>query len=284
VVLKGANGTSHYWTPDHLLGLCRLDPDATSPTGFSINRNSCILFVNGLQIKAAQVSYDPVHSFVYVPDMSSKSQGVVRLHYDPKLDGGKGGMSVFGRTTFGGNCFGGNLPWGSALGPDGNLYLSFKRSPNIDRVHNPQSSPQCANVEVVGNASDNKSAFALAFLGTDLWEVDNRGVGVIGNAIDPACTGGCHASGIFTGEVPLATAVAADDLNGVLYIGAATDVYAFDTINGDSPVVYQSGFTFVFGLAVDPATVTLGGAPTMYGGEDPSRGVLPLSGSLFRIQ
>jgi hypothetical protein len=285
VVLKGANGTTHYWTADNLLGLCRIDPNATSPTGFSINHTTCVLFINGKQIKAAQASYDPVRNFIYVPDMSSASQGVVRLHYDPKLGGGNGGISVLGRTTFGGSCFGKNLPWGSAFGPDGNLYVSFKASPNIDRIVNPHLRPTCANVDVVGNASDNRSAFALAFVGTDLWEGDNKGIGVIGNAIDPACTlGACPSSEIFTGLTPLPTALTADDLNGVLYIGGATDVYAFDTINGDAPVVYQPGFTFVFGLAVDPSTVALGVAPTLYGGEDPSQGVQPEVGSVFRIK
>jgi hypothetical protein len=268
-----------------LMGFCRLDADATSPTGFSVNRNSCVLFMNGKQIKATQASHDPVTNFVYVPDMSSASQGVVRVHYDPRLDGGNGGISILGRTTFGATCFGKELPWGSAFGPDGNLYLSFKASANIDRIVNPNLKPTCANVEVVGNAGDNRSSFSLAFVGTDLWEVNNKGIGVIGDAIDRACTlGACPSSEIFTGTVPLPNALAADDLNGVLYIGAATDVYAFDTILGDGPVLYQSGFTFVYGLAVDPSTVALGVTPTLYGGEDPSRGVVPLEGSVFRIK
>jgi hypothetical protein len=284
VVLVGSNGSAHYWSPDHLLGLCRLDPDATSATGFSLNRNTCVLFVNGKQLKVTQVAHDPATNFVYTPDMSSRGQGVVRLHYDPTLDGGNGGMSIFGRHTFGAACFGKQTPWGAAMGPDGNLYVSFKASPNIDRVVDPHLSPQCANVEVVGNASDGKSAFALAFLGNDLWEVDNRGMGVIGNAVDPACTGGaCDSSGLFTGQVVLPTALTADPLNGVLYVGAATEVYAVDIAHGSGPVPYQSGFTFVFGLAIDPTTVALGTAPTLFGGDDPSRGVLPLSGFLFRL-
>lgn len=288
VVLVGANGSSHYWFPDHLLGFCRLDPSAASPTGFAINRTTCVLFVGGApkaaQIKAAQASYDPKTNFVYVPDMASRSVGIVRLHFDPHMDGGNGGMSILHRTTFGPSCLGLQLPWGSAFGPDGNLYLSFKRSPQIVRVVNPHLTPTCANVEWVGNASDGKSAMALAFVGPDLWEADNVGLGVISGATDAACTAGaCDSFPLFTGEVALPAALASDELNQVLYVGDATGIHALDVNNGSGPVLYQPISSFVFGLAVDPKTLIVGGAPTLFGGADPSRGILPLTGSLFRV-
>jgi hypothetical protein len=282
VILQGANGTSHYWYPDHLLGFCRLDANAASATGFSVNQSTCILFVNGAQIKPTQASYDPGTHMIYTPDMSSKSLGVVRLQYDPTLDGGNGGITLFGRTAFGGNCFGGNLPWGSAIGPDGNLYISFKRTPNIDRIVSPHIASQCSSVQTVGNASDGKKAFALAFDGNDLWEVDNLGLGVIPDAISSNCTGGCNAVSVLTGQVPTPTALAADPVNHVLYVGNATSVYAVP-LSGAAPAVLQTGFSFVFGLAIDPSTLGVGRTPTLYGGEDQSNGTLPQTGTLFSM-
>jgi hypothetical protein len=296
VVLQGtaidpATGkpVTHYWTPDHLNGVCRVDVDPVTGVG-TMNRSTCVLFLGGGQIKAAQLSYDPQNQFIYVPDMSAQSKGVWRLRYLPSADNGNGAISIIDRTLLAPNCgVGGNLPWASALGPDGNLYLGFKKTGNIVRINHPAGFTQCSDVQVIGNSADGRLSFALAFMGSDLWEADGRGLGVIPNA--PACAtagaGTCNAVGVFTGNPALPNALASDQTNHVLYVGDPSNIYALNLAGAPGTATistYATGFQFVFGLAVDPTTVAAGQAPLIYAGDDPSRGAIPGAGRIFKVQ
>jgi DNA-binding beta-propeller fold protein YncE len=280
---------THYWTPDHINGLCRVDVDPVTGVG-TMNRNTCVLFLGGGQIKAAQLSYDPQNQFIYVPDMSTQSKGVWRLRYLPSADNGNGAISIFDRTLLAPNCgVGGNLPWASALGPDGNLYLGFKKTPNIVRINHPAGFTQCSDAQVIGSSADGRISFALAFMGTDLWEADGRGLGVIVNA--PACAtagaGTCNAVGVLTGNPALPNALASDPVNHVLYVGDPSNVYALNLAGAPGTATistYATGFQFVFGLAVDPNTLAVGQAPLIYAGDDPSRGLIPGAGRIFKVQ
>ena len=277
VVLQGANGSTHLWSPDHINGVCRIDA-----TG--LNQGSCVLFVNGSALKPGQLSYDPVNNYIYVPDLSSKSLGVIRLKYDPNGDGGNGAISFFDRTVLAPNCgIGGNLPWGSALGPDGNLYVSFKKTSNIVRIKNPTAlTIPCSDVQVMGTAGDGKKSFALAFLGTTLAETNNNGVGIIGHADQcaTAATGTCRSSEVVVGRIPSPYGIAGDATTNSLWVGGLDGVYRM-TLDGTISL-YQPEPAQVVGLTVsDPRAAA--GTPTLYGSFDTTRGLVPNTGTLFRV-
>jgi hypothetical protein len=277
LVLQGANGSTHMWTPDHINGVCRVDA-----TG--LNSGSCVLFIGGSALKPGQLSYDPVTNFIYVPDLSSKSLGVVRLRYDPAADNGNGGISFFDRTILAQGCgLGGNLPWGSTLGPDGNLYVSFKKSANIVRITSPtDASIPCSNVKVMGTAGDGKKSFALGFVGTTLGETNNNGVGIIPNATLCATgsIGTCNSSNVVSGTVPGPYGITGDTATNSFWVGALNGVYRVSLSGTVS--LYQSEPAQVVGLtAAGPRAAD--GTPTLYGSTDTSLGLIPGTGSLFRL-
>ena len=68
VMLTGANGSKHLWVPDHLNGVCRVD-------AAGLNQNTCALFLGTNAVKPGQLSFDPVNNYLYIPDLSAKSQG-----------------------------------------------------------------------------------------------------------------------------------------------------------------------------------------------------------------
>ena len=180
VVLTGADGLQHYWDGGPHHGVCRFDATGTTWTK---DTSSCLLAFGGSpQIKPGNLSFDG--QFVYIPDVSAKSIGVGRAGYDPTLNGGKGGFASSTAQSIAPNCgLAGNLPWATDIGPDGNLYVSFKKNANITRVINPGAfSGNCADVSNIGLSGDGRKSFALAFAGTNLWETNNNGVGVIPNA------------------------------------------------------------------------------------------------------
>jgi hypothetical protein len=279
VMLTGANGSKHLWIPDHLNGVCRVDA-----TG--LNQSTCALVLGPNAIKPGQLSFDPVNNYLYIPDLSAKSQGVYRVAYDPNGDNGNGSLSLFDRTQIAPGCgLGGNLPWSTALGPDGNLYVSFKKSPAIVRITNPAGvSIPCSNVKVMGNASDGRSAFSLAWVGTRLFEADNKGLGVISNATQCAVTvGTCNATPFLTGQIAAPLTVASDQQNSTLYVGDASQVWAVQVGATQSFAVYQTGFSFVSGITVDPSPLGAGNPPVLYVGDDPSNGTLPNTGRIFKV-
>jgi hypothetical protein len=281
LVLKGANGSTHYWTPDHINGVCRVDA-----TG--LNQGSCVLFVSGSALKPGQLSYDPATNYIYVPDLSAKSLGVVRLKYDPTADSGNGGISIFDRTVLAPGCgIAGNLPWGSALGPDGNLYLSFKKTSSIVRLKTPsaQTTIPCSSVQTMGTAGDGKKSFALAFVGTTLGETNNNGVGVIGNATQCATPGfgTCNSSEVVVGTIAGPYGITGDATTNSFWVGGLNGVYRFG-LNG-SVALYQSEPAQVVGLTIDPDPLTRSatGVPTLYGSMDSTGGLVPNSGTIFRL-
>ena len=275
--LAGGDGASHVWVSDHLNGVCRLDP--ATGGGLVENQNSCVLFIGKAALKPGQLSYDQATSKIYVPDLSSKSLGVVRLAYDPAADSGHGGISLFSdRQPIAANCgLGGRLPWASTLGPDGNLYVAFKKSADIVRVNTPSGASQtCATA---GSASDGKKALQLAFVGANLWEIDGNGLGVIPNA---ATANGVKASAV-VGPSAAPTALAADPAHQALYVGNANTLYTFDagpTSTGATAVV-ANGFSFTTAISATTSTAT--GAFPLLVGDDSSGGTLNQTGRLFSV-
>ncbi len=173
----------HLWEGD-AGGLCRVDPDLDSPGPFTVNLNTCITSVAGVAFTPGRTAYDPVNNNIYTVN-NAKAQSVARLHFLPGGDSGQGLISTTGEFLGDTNGCGvtGNFPWAIALGPDGNLYLSFKKNGNLVRVLAPQSaSVPCASFEVMGSTNDAKIGKGLAWIGHDLWGADGIGLFRIGNA------------------------------------------------------------------------------------------------------
>lgn len=279
VVLTGADGQRHLWTPDSTLGVCRVDRNADG--SYTEDQASCLSLFGKGNIKPGQIAYDGT-KYLYVTDQAAKSNGVIKVAYDPALNGGKGGLSVLDRSVLAPTCgLAGNVPWGAAIGPDHNLYVSFKKNANIVRVKSPAAfSGNCGDVQVMGQSGDRKKSFGLAFAGANLWETNNNGVGVIPNA--PAVVG-TQAQSSEAFPLPGALAITSD-ANGTVYVGTANAVMAFDGIAGSTPAPLATGFQFVSGLSVDPATVTPGApAGLLFVGDDTSNGTIPSTGRISTL-
>jgi hypothetical protein len=279
LALTGSDGLQHYWTPDHINGICRADQAGGV---WTVDRASCLLSFGGSPaIKPGQLAYDG--HYIYFPDLNAKSIGVGRVAYDPTANAGKGGLSIFDRGVI--NCPGisTNLPWGAALGPDNNLYVSFKKSANITKITSPATfAGNCANVNTIGIAGDGRKSFSLAFAGTNLWETNNNGVGVIPNAT--LITGPpVPSNNIFL--IAGANGLTSDS-NGLVYLGTTVDLQVFNGVTGSNPVQIASGFAFAAGVAVDPTTVVAGSgavAGSVFVADDTSNGLTPGAGRVWLV-
>src|SRR5262245_7169968 len=165
----------HYWDASGD-GLCRVDADATSPSGFTQNAGTCDVQAK----KPTQAVVGPKNAdgtyFVYAADMSSKSGGPLRLTYDPTADGGKGLIVAASAQTLGGlntvgffSDAGGNFKNSSVqLGPCDRtagaatatqpnclaLYLAFERSKKIERINNVDQAPAQQSIETISKTTD----------------------------------------------------------------------------------------------------------------------------------
>ncbi len=118
----------HLWSADAVNGLCRLDPDIDSAGPHSINRATCVTSVLGVALNAGELACDASSNTLYTYDASGKNAGIFRLHFVASGDSGQGLVDKVRQEIVGANCnVGLNQPTSAALGPDGNLYLGFKR-------------------------------------------------------------------------------------------------------------------------------------------------------------
>lgn len=212
VWLESTDG-GHYWDAGGN-GLCRIDPDAAAPGGFSETAGTCdVQAKKPTQAAVGARNADGTY-FVYSADMSSQSGGPVRLTYDPTADAGKGrivagsGFVVGGLNTVGFFAdAGGNFKNSSvALGPcDVNavfkpaapgdptppcvaLYLAFERSKKIERINFVDQPNATQSIETISKTLDKRKGvrfgigtFKKADGTTDLYldELGGAGVDVI---------------------------------------------------------------------------------------------------------
>ena len=262
--LPGPPGTpGHLWVSDALKGFCRVD--AGLLTTCDVTARS-----------ASQPSYDPTTSNVYVPDASVRGVGVARLHFNPGTES-IDAVTVL-RPTDG---LAASRPQASAVDRlTGSLYLGFKGSANIVRIANPSLGTGDPAV-VVAASPDARLTLSLAavdILGvTELVQANSRGLAVV---VNPAGCGACVATALPTSALGLAAPLSlVSDSKSLLYAGDATSVWRLDLsapLSTSNPGVYASGFSTVSGLALD----SLG---TVYAGDDPSGGLVPLSGHIWSI-
>ena len=142
------NSFRHLWTADPINGLCRLDPDVDTVASHSINLATCLSTVNGAAFNPGQLTFDPGSNTIYAVDGGNKL-GVFVMHFQPAGDSGHGSMDQMNQSMLAPNCgIAGNQPNATSLGPDGNLYVGFRRSGSIMRIVSPLTNPlACANVQ-----------------------------------------------------------------------------------------------------------------------------------------
>jgi hypothetical protein len=133
------NPVRHVWEGDQA-GFCRIDPDLDSPGPYTVNTSTCVTTVAGTKFTPGRTAFDPTTNTLYSVN-NAKPSSVARLHV---LSGGDSGQGLISTTSeflgdAGGCGVSGNFPWAITLGPDGDLYVSFRKSGNIIRILGPQS-------------------------------------------------------------------------------------------------------------------------------------------------
>jgi Bacterial Ig-like domain (group 1)/Invasin, domain 3 len=265
----------HLWYGDFTYGLCRLDPDVDSPGLHTVNSRTCMHFVFGAQFKPGELAFDPGPSTVvpgsndiYAVDIHANTQGIFRLHYLPGGDSGHGVLDLVHQEILGGNpassaglpgCgIPGKVPNSAALGPDGALYVGFKRAGDIVKITSPQTEPlPCGNVSTVAFTGDQQKSFGLGWIGHDMYSGDGFSPFVIHNADQCTAVAPCHGASILAGRVPVPSAVISDQayptLTGQNVYFANPNTVTKIVLPSQQVATVGSGFAFVSGLIVDPA-------------------------------
>jgi uncharacterized repeat protein (TIGR01451 family) len=208
----------HMWYGDASNGFCRMDPDVDDPgvssgPGLGSHHNiiqTCIGTLQATGFKPGQAAFDEATNTIYTVNTSNVGAAIVRLHYIPSGDNGHGTVdpihieSLMGRQT-GRNAVGGcpilvdpvtngvpTQPDAATIGPDGNLYVGFKRGGAIVRITNPATMDPtnpadcAANVQIPLFSADerlgNGHAFGLGWIGHDLYGADNIAPWILTNA------------------------------------------------------------------------------------------------------
>lgn len=315
VWLPGPAGSpGHYWVPDGVLGICRVDPAPAATPPFQTSR------CNGTAKAATQAVYDATAKKLYVADGSTKSVNVVRFDYDqvnenllnPKV------IAVTNVTAVGGGS-GGGRPSSVALSPDGSrLYVGYIKSGDVMAVTNPAAATPGA-VTRVATTSDGRGVQGFALVTRkdaagvshdDLYLAESGGLGlsmvgdVDGTGGRPAC--GTGASPCNATTVTNASGQAVSFFPGglafdgtVLYVGdaprnQASSVLRFnpvtraqDVYSTDITPAYTPAFDGVRRTRYDGITgLGLGANGDVYVGDDPTTTLAtpPLNqGHLWRV-
>ena len=274
----------HLWTGD-TGGLCRLDPDLDTGGPFTVNLATCVgTTVAGVAFVPGRMVFDPLTNTIYSVD-DSNGANVARFHFQPDGDSGQGLVSATSEFLGdGGGCgLGGSFPWAVALGPDANLYISFKLNGNLVRVISPSSvSVPCSNVQVMGTTADARRGLAIAWIGHDLWGSDVRGPFQIINA-DQCFTPAngntpCHAvtklKTLLTNQVAVISDQVYPATNGdSLYLSeAGNNIFKLSGVSSPTGAItldnnWGNGFLFLISMAFDASP----SGPVVYVGDDPGQ-------------
>ncbi|HYX52654.1 MAG TPA: fibronectin type III domain-containing protein [Candidatus Limnocylindrales bacterium] len=268
----------HLWIGDTNFGLCRIDPDIDQglatmaanpmlPSPFQVTITTCPFKLNGLSVTGGPMAYDPTTNNLYLVDEQTNSEGIFRLGFLTAGDGGEGaidfnnifamagaitGSRFTGGTTgcpFPNDTVEGNpaptvgKPNGAALSPDGNLWVSFKKTGAILRINNPATATStgfgtCNDfVQLVAETPAKGGGNGIAFIGPDLWGADAGGPFVIRNA-----TRACQA---LTQSAPTTPTCGTSRPAGAFGALAPTTTF------GDQTYPYQNGNNLYFGNATD---------------------------------
>ena len=298
------NPFRHLWTADPANGLCRLDPDVDAVADHAINLATCLTTVNGAAFNPGQVTFDPASNAIYATDGGSKL-GIFVLHFQPGGDSGHGLIDQVNQSILAPTCgIAASQPNATSLGPDGNLYVGFRRSGNIMRIVSPLANPlPCANVQATIIATGDRLTSQMAWIGHTMFLNDSR-ITLIVDAADNCFTPQngfvvCSTLRSFPALLFAQATAVSDQTPGRL---DGDDIYfggsAIGTVSAETGVTQNAvgglnggTFTSPFGgngvffsnigaLAVDafdPANHVI------YVGDDPTAGATPGAGRWFQI-
>jgi hypothetical protein len=324
---------------------------AGQPSPYNINVATCPFKINGLSVTGGPMAFDPATNFLYLTDEQTNSQGIFRIGYLPTGDSGHGSLDFNNVFAMAGNITGSRftggttgcafpnddvgtvvvngvaqpaqtastplgVPDGLALGPDGNLWIGFKKQGAILRINNPATATAsgfgtCNDfVQLVAEGPDPGGGNGIAFIGHDLWGADEAGPFVIKNADTtcqalgttfpqtPTCSEANPTTAAFAALAP--TAIYSDQtypyLNGNnLYFadtvddlwvgnvsgdaaGAAIVRNPFEPANAFNPAAAANvGINAVVADQTDPANIIL------YSGNDPSLAAILAQGLWWKV-
>jgi hypothetical protein len=350
----------HLWIGDSNFGLCRIDPDldtpivAGAPSPFTVTISTCPFKLNGLSVTGGPLAFDPNTNNIYLTDEQTNSEGIFRIGYLPTGDGGHGALDFNNVFAMAGNITGSRFSGGTtgcafpddstetilapdgvtpiavpmgvpnslALGPDGNLYIGFKKQGGILRINNPATASSagfgtCADFIQLVAETPGGGGNGLAFIGHDLWGALEGGPFVIAKAdttcqalppsVTPVQQAVCKAvvaqTPAFAALTP--TTVYSDQtypyLNGNnLYFGDKTDDIWVGNISGDpaqaafvvDPFEQQPGpepgtVFFLNGLPPNVNAITADMTDpanvVAYSGDDPSAAALLAQGRWWQV-
>lgn len=278
ITLLDSRGQPHYWVADHALGICRVD---STGTGYTLVTNTCSTAAKAAGQPSVYTSGGV--TYVFVPDGSSKSQGVQRLTYNSAGSGTLGGAVLLANGQYDGSTAMGPLRLNStAIDANGTLYVGGLKSGTIIRIPN-AAAGRSATASSMGRTSDGRGILSLAFVGGNLYLAEASGVTEM-RAPNITCpSGGCFAASAGL-SATFPTALYGDLATQQLYIAdtpnSASTLYraSVDPSSGDiteDPTPIGSGFTFATGLLVDAGKLLVG--------DDPSSGNLALQGRLWTM-
>ena len=281
----------HLWIPDHVNGLCRVDPHLDTPNNpvFALNLATCAPLPGG------PTTFDAALNLIYIADevANNTNLGLVRRTFNPAGDAGRGAVgATFVRLGDASSCgLKSARPSGMTLGPDGNLYLTFLKNGNVMRINGPSNANvPCGNF--VNMASNGRRNFGVAWVGTALY-----GLGEVGpwrvDAVDATkCStpnvASCGTVDVFADVALIPGGIASNQKgktpNGTaLYVADINKVGKIDNPNGESPVVIANWTPTIMS---NPPSITAdtssGDDPIVYVADDPGLGGSPI-GRLFKI-
>jgi uncharacterized repeat protein (TIGR01451 family) len=192
-------------------------------------------------------------------------------------------------------------PNATSLGPDGNLYVGFKRNGSIMRIISPLTNPlPCANVQATVIVTGDRLTSQMAWVGHSMFLNDSRvplQVNFADQCLTPQngntpCSAGASVALITAAPTTVVSDQAGSQLTGGnVYFGGIT-VSAITGLN-QNPFVGLTGgtiqtnfggagafFSNIGALAVDSSDPTNN---VLYVGDDPSAGVVPGSGRWWQV-
>jgi hypothetical protein len=274
-----------WWVSDHVLGFCRLDLNATAGL-LRVNQSTCKTDA----ASPGQASFLQTNSptsgsgLVFVPDNSSKGQGIWRFPYTRGTRSlGTGRLIRLATAT--------NLPrpTATALSPSGTfLYVSYLKSNNLTRITNlTATSPTF--VRAWGRTGDTKGASSLAIArdldgNNTLYLAASTGVKTVQLACSPSPSGCIADATTISAAAPLALASNGNKTVFVADGAAGNLVLTYDVDTDTTQVLASEGtndraFKFISALAFR----NIQGVGHVYAADDPTEGDQVLRGAAWDI-
>jgi uncharacterized repeat protein (TIGR01451 family) len=294
------NPFRHLWTADAVNGFCRLDPDVDSAAAHAINPATCLSTVAGGAFNAAQMTLDPATNTIYAVDGGNKA-GIFVLHVLADGDTGHGLMDQVNTSVLAPTCgIAVNQPNATSLGPDGNLYVGFRRSGNIMRINSPLTNPlPCANVQATVIVTGDRLTSQMAWVGHGLFingtrlpfELDQADQCLTPQNGNAVCAAGLSVVDLIAAVPTVLVSDQTSGLNGDdVYFGGLSNVSAELGITQNAvgqlnfvapqPFATDAFFANIGALALDSSDPT---SNVLYVADDPSPGAVVPTGRWWQV-